>query len=203
VLDSLAQPHGMGFFIYGQTGQGKTTFLRDIQTALWATGPTRLVVSSSPALRWSRLKLGDRRYLLCAPSLSSWSAYPAVPLQGILAAELSVAVPHLHLPLSSSFFTRGQFTDALANEAYEGLVVLADDLDRLLSPERPSYLSDLAFLEELGAMISVYLLPVWLLFTLTQPLAVGRERDQVGSRLRNRFTTLHLQPPRLGTWRAR
>lgn len=198
VLDSLVRPHGMGFFIFGARGTGKTAFLADMRNALSAAGKGHAY--PSPALRWSRVKLGDRRYLQCAISLSQWAEFPHLPLQGILAAELSRAIPELSLPLSSAFFTRGEFTDALAARGCEGLVIMADDLDKLLVPAaRPCYMDDLAFLEELGGMISVYLLPIWLLFTLTRPLPVTESREQVGGRLRNRYTSLYLQRSRLSS----
>ncbi|MHB2015558.1 MAG: hypothetical protein ACYCW6_01290 [Candidatus Xenobia bacterium] len=189
ILDSMARPHGMGFLVHGAPRAGKTAFLRDLRRGLMSAHPGSALTSTSQMVRWSRLKLGERRYLQCRIAFEEWRDHPAMPLQGVLAAELTASVPNVALPLSSAFFTRGEFAELLAHGGWDGLVILGDDLDRfLLQPERASRrFEDRAFLEELGGMIAVYLLPVWVVCTVTEALPQAEP-----GRLRDRFTSLHL-----------
>lgn len=203
LVESLARPHGTGWFVLGDAGSGKSTLLAELRRSLRPGPPAP---SASPTVRWALRLLADRTLAVAAVDLGEWAEHAGVTLQGVISAELARQLPRLPFRLSTEFLSRGDLREVLAAAGVDGLVLLCDDLDRFegdatesspLLARRPE---DLRFLDELAGIVAVYQLPLWIVFTLTEELPGTRAAGgRAGRALRDRYTVLRLS----GTRRAK
>ena len=149
-------------------------------------------------MRWIRRELAARSLATCRVSLLEWAEMRALPLQAVLSAEVTRQLPGLGLAFSSEHLARGGLGEALAERGLDGVVLLADDLDRFEARREGDRLEeDLVFLDELAGQVAVYQLPLWVVFTLRREIRGSRTMGgRAGRALRDRYTALRLQRER-------
>lgn len=98
------------------------------------------------------------------------------------------------LPVSPFSLSPDAIHEQLTSRGLQGLVLLGDDLDTFLKPREAARIhDDLVFLDELAGTIAVYLLPLWVVFTLNDEIPGTRTRSgRTGRALRDRYNVLRL-----------
>ena len=149
-------------------------------------------------MRWTRRELAARSLATCRVSLLEWAEMRTLPLQAVLSAEVTRQLPGLGLAFASEHLARGGLGEALAERGLDGVVLLADDLDRFEARREGDRLEeDLVFLDELAGQVAVYQLPLWVVFTLRREIRGSRTMGgRAGRALRDRYTALRLQRER-------